>query len=166
MTRQRFGISAALFAVATVAASCSPSSEQGDGIEVYSYNPDVLESGYVIGRLAELDGCLVILSGRSDFESEVMPSSFSRSDADMPLFRNLPQTGRDQDGFFIQIAPSSEKLRLGDRVEGTGGVIWEKKAGPDSANTILKEAHADLDMACGERIIQVRNLKRFGEPSK
>lgn len=166
MTRPKLRICATVFAVATLAASCSPSSEQGAGIEVYAYNPSVLESGYVIGRLAELDGCLVILRSRLNFESEAMPNSFPRSDADMPLFTTSPQTGRDQNGFFIQIEPAADKLRLGDRVEGSGGVIWEEQDGPDSANTILKQAHAGLDVPCGERILQVRHLKRFGQPSK
>lgn len=146
-------------------AACSERSELDGKVAVYSSKPEILESGYILGRLGSYQGCLVILPGRTAFESGPLPQLNSDTNMDMPIFVGIPLTGHDKDGYFLQTDANMPKLRIGDRVEGTGGVIWSKTRDGSSAAKILDHVTPQRAAPCGNRIIQIRSLKKFGQPA-
>lgn len=144
-------------------AGCAQRTSQDSSPQIFSYQPEILETAPFIGRITEHNGCVVLLTDVKDFEANEAPDPRKSKNVAIPIFVNKPTISMEDNGFILTTENGFE-FRDGDRVEGIGGLVWSEasqKRPPDIPSSVK----LGKKTACGNSVLQVRQMKNYGKPN-
>lgn len=148
-----------LAATAVLTALCSCQEKpQADEPVVHSISSSMSGSLPFVGRLSVVRDCLVIERNQRAF-MQGRPAIGDLRDLDVPVFETRIKVRSDTKGLTFTSPDSPVVMRVGDLVQGRGGVM--QGAGPSEPKDRLPKVKPALQRKCGDRLLHVVELRPY-----
>lgn len=144
-------------AVSAVLCSCQVKPQPNEPV-VYSITSSMSGGLPFVGRLSVVGDCLVIERNHRAFTQD-RPAIGDLRDLDVPVFETRIEVESDTKGLAFKSPDSPVVMRVGDLVQGRGGVM--QGAGASALENVLSRVKPALQGKCGDRLIHVVELRPY-----
>jgi len=110
------------------------------------FDPDILTTARLAGTLEQRGKCLVIATDDGKLVTPYWPKQST--------------LGKDNKGYFVKDTMSGEIIRVGDFIEGGGGLAFQKGYGAERLKKINALVKPDIPFECSDNIVSFHSYRK------